>query len=104
VDFGDITEWHQRRCDGSWEHQYGVRLETPDNPGWLLTVDLIHTDLPGRAMAEVREGMAPEDHPVSPRWICCSVSDNQFRGACDPTQAARVFQIFHQFRCSQTPH
>ncbi len=103
VDFADLIAWYQSHCDDSWEHQYGVRLETLDNPGWQLTIDLIHTDLQGRTMTEVREGIAPEDHPVSPRWIQCSVSDNQFRGACDPTQVARLFQTFHHFRCSQTP-
>lgn len=101
VDFRDIIEWYRSRCDDSWEHQYGVRLETLDNPGWLLRVDLIHTDLQGSTMTEVREGIAPQDHPVSPRWIHCSVSDNQFRGACDPTQVARLFEIFHLFRCSK---
>jgi Immunity protein 53 len=103
VDFRDITAWYQRHCNGCWEHQQGVRLETLDNPGWLLTLDLIHTDLQGRTMPEVREGIAPEDHPVSPRWIHCSVTDNQFRGACDPTQVARLFQIFQQVRCSHAP-
>ena len=98
VDFRDIIEWYQTHCNDVWEHQNGVRLETLDNPGWLLTVDLIHTDLQGRAMIEVREGIAPNNHPVSPRWLHCSAIDNQFRGACDPTQVARLFEIFHQFR------
>lgn len=98
VDFHDIIEWYQSHCDDSWEDQYGVRLETLDNPGWLLTVDLIHTDLQGRTMTEVREGIAPEEHPVSPRWIHCFVRENQFRGACDPAQVARLFQTFSQFQ------
>ena len=25
--------------DGLWEHQNGLKLETTDNPGWLVTVD-----------------------------------------------------------------
>ena len=100
VDFRDIIEWYQSHCDDSWEHQYGVRLETLDNPGWQLTVDLIHTDLQGRTMIEVREGIAPGDHPVAPRWIHCFVRDNKFQGACDPTQVARLFETFSQFRGS----
>ena len=103
VDFRDITAWYQRHCNDSWEHQHGVRLETLDNPGWLLTVDLNHTNLQGGTMTEVREGIAPEDHPVSPRRIHCSVTANQFRGACNPTQVARLFHIFHLFICSQAP-
>ena len=101
VDFKDIIEWYQSHCDGNWEHQYGVRLETLDNPGWRLTVDLIHTGLQGKTMAEVREGIAPQNHPVSPHWIHCYVSENQFRGACDPTQISRLFKIFYQFKCGQ---
>jgi len=32
-----IDEWYQRKCDGVWEHTYGVRIETCDNPGWIVT-------------------------------------------------------------------
>jgi hypothetical protein len=103
VDFRDIVEWYQRHCDDSWEHQHGIRLETLDNPGWLLTVDLVHTDLQGRTMPEIREGVAPQDHPVSPLWLHCFVADNRFQGACDPTQVARLFRIFHEFMRDQAP-
>lgn len=100
VDFADLIEWFHSRCDDSWEHQHGIKLETLDNPGWMLTIDLLGTDLQGRAMPELREGITSEDHPVSPLWIQCWVSDNQFRGACDPSQIARLFQVFCQFRRS----
>ncbi len=103
VDFADLIQWYQRHCDDNWEHQYGVRLETLDNPGWMLTVDLIGTDLQGRTMPVLREGIDPAEHPVSPQWIQCSVCDNQFKGACDPSQIARLFHVFHQFRCSHNP-
>ena len=98
VDFHDLIAWYQSQCNGSWEHHHGVRLETLDNPGWLLTLDLVQTDLHNCPMPEVREGIAPQNHPVSPRWLHCSVRENQFRGARDPTQVARLFQIFSQFR------
>jgi Immunity protein 53 len=97
VDFRGITGWYQSHCDDSWEHQYGIRLETLDNPGWHLTVDLIHTDLQGRTMADVCEGVSPEEHPTAARWIHCFVRNNKFEGACDPTQVARLFETFTQF-------
>jgi hypothetical protein len=34
-----IDDWFKARCDGLWENQNGLRLETTDNPGWLLTID-----------------------------------------------------------------
>ena len=32
--------WYKTNCDGDWEHSYGITLQTLDNPGWHLTVDL----------------------------------------------------------------
>jgi hypothetical protein len=104
VDFAGLIEWYQNQCDASWEHQHGIQLDTLDNPGWILKVDLIGTDLQGGIMTELREGISPSEQPVSPHWIHCSVRDNQFRGACDPSQVARLFNVFYQFRCSNSPH
>lgn len=38
-----LQEWYRGQCDGDWEHSYGVKIETLDNPGWLVTVDLKDT-------------------------------------------------------------
>lgn len=35
-----IEDWYCSQCDGLWEHDYGVKIDTLDNPGWSLTVDL----------------------------------------------------------------
>jgi hypothetical protein len=39
--------WYKNQCDGDWEHNFGVKLETLDNPGWALTIDLQLTSLQG---------------------------------------------------------
>lgn len=101
VDFATLNAWYRSQCNDEWEHQHGVRLETLDNPGWLLIVDLIHTDLQGRPMDEIVEGCTSSGEPVSPRWIHFTVKDNQFRGACDPTQVERLFWVFDQFRMAK---
>ncbi|MDX1969848.1 MAG: Imm53 family immunity protein [Planctomycetaceae bacterium] len=98
--FTNLMAWYQAQCNGSWEHHYGIKLQSLDNPGWQLTVDLIHTDLQGRRMADIAEGCGPDGHPRSPRWICCLVRENQFRGVCDPTQVERLLQAFDRFRTS----
>ena len=98
TDFASLIAWYVAQCDGEWEHRHGIKLETLDNPGWLLTVDLIHTDLQGCAMEEISEGCCPSGNPVSPRWIACSVKGNVFRGGCDSTQVTRLFSTFDEFR------
>jgi len=100
VYFGSLTGWYQAQCAGNREHSYGVKLETLDNPGWLLTIDLIHTDLQGQKMTGIEEGCNLEGHPVSLQWLHCSIKDNQFRGASDPTQVERMFCIFEGLRNS----
>ena len=40
-----IEMWYRGRCDGNWEHDYGFTLESTDNPGWLVTMDMDPVDL-----------------------------------------------------------
>jgi len=35
-----LEEWYRCKCDGAWEHSHGVRLDTIDNPGWRVEVDI----------------------------------------------------------------
>lgn len=37
--FQKINDWYESHCDGIWEHGYGIKLETLDNPGWILKID-----------------------------------------------------------------
>ncbi len=30
-----IQSWYYENCDGDWEHSYGMRIDTVDNPGGL---------------------------------------------------------------------
>src|SRR5690348_1300611 len=39
-----IQAWYLDQCDGHWEHQYGMVIETLDNPGWSIRVELEGTD------------------------------------------------------------
>ncbi len=32
-----LEKWFENHCDGTWEHHYGITIETSDNPGWILT-------------------------------------------------------------------
>jgi hypothetical protein len=39
-----VQNWFKSQCDGDWEHGTGVKIETLDNPGWLVTINLADTD------------------------------------------------------------
>ncbi|UCH44768.1 MAG: hypothetical protein JSV11_10785 [Nitrospiraceae bacterium] len=38
--FDRLNRWYINQCNGDWEHQYGIVIETLDNPGWRVKIDL----------------------------------------------------------------
>ena len=44
-----LQNWFKSQCDGDWEHEYGVKIETVDNPGWYVVINLTGTECEGCA-------------------------------------------------------
>ena len=40
-----LQNWFANNCNGDWEHEYGVKIETIDNPGWCVKIELAGTPL-----------------------------------------------------------
>jgi hypothetical protein len=49
-----LQNWYSTQCDGDWEHQYGVSLDTLDNPGWRLKIDLCGTAAKDRTLDRIK--------------------------------------------------
>jgi hypothetical protein len=45
-----IQELYRSECNGDLEHQYGIKIETLDNPGWSVEIVLI-----GRKLFKVND-------------------------------------------------
>jgi hypothetical protein len=48
-----LQDWYVSQCDGGWEHTYGISIDTLDNPGWHLKVELTDTNLSDRPFDEI---------------------------------------------------
>ena len=84
-----LQEWCASHCDGGWEHQYGVSIETLDNPGWTFKVQLTGTELFDRAFDEIHvEGKEKND------WYICRTRNHTFEGACGPHHLNTVIAVF----------
>src|SRR5436309_1348331 len=83
-----LQSWYQQQCNGFWEHSYGVTIETLDNPGWMVTVDLTETPLERATMEPVRRERSPRD------WLVCEVAQRQFRGQGDSQKLSEILTIF----------
>ena len=38
-----LQQWYMNECNGDWEHSFGVKIDTLDNPGWIVKIDLMET-------------------------------------------------------------
>lgn len=83
-----LQAWYRSTCDGDREHSYGLTLETLDNPGWLLMVDLADTELENRPFTPVETHRSEED------WIDCRLRDGKFQGACGAGNLKELIELF----------
>lgn len=89
-----LQAWYQKQCDGEWENDRGVSIESTDNPGWWVKIDLRGTGLENKSFAEVRRGEAETLDPQPP-WMRCYVDDQRvFNGAGDPTTLHDILNVF----------
>jgi hypothetical protein len=83
-----IQSWYAAQCNGDWEHQYGVSIETLDNPGWCVTIDLSGTSLENIECQNWQVNKGEED------WIDCEVNRHKFVGRGDPGKLQTILGIF----------
>jgi hypothetical protein len=84
----DLECWYASNCDGDWEHDFGVGIETLDNPGWSVTIDLEGTNLEGIAYETLERNKSEVD------WVRCWVEGKHFRGVGDPTKLREILRVF----------
>lgn len=83
-----LQAWYANECDGDWEHSYGVKVGTLDNPGWTLSVYLRETLLQDEVFQPVEVERSEHD------WLHCFVKDGDFFGAGGPSNLDEVMRVF----------
>ena len=84
----ELQRWYQSQCNGDWEHSYGVKIDTLDNPGWNVTIELADTELAGRPFIEVQR----LEHETD--WVHCRLRDGKFEGCGGPFMLEEILRIF----------
>lgn len=90
--FEKLNEWYQSNCDGDWEHCFGVNIETLDNPGWIVKIDLYYTELKDKPFEEIEINNGDDD------WLFCKVENGKFQGAGDPNKLKKIIEIFVEWQ------
>ncbi|MBK0404959.1 immunity 53 family protein [Adhaeribacter sp. BT258] len=90
-----IQNWYKNNCNGDWEHEFGIKIGTLDNPGWAVTIELNNTSLEeGKIFKQYEK--AEDD------WLSVKVEDKKFIGYGDPNKLHEILRIFlDEFLISQ---
>jgi hypothetical protein len=83
-----LTEWYRNQCDGDWEHSYGVKIETIDNPGWLVAIDLKDTEWEHIVASRIIVQRSETD------WIQSEITDTVFIGSGGIGNLEEVLELF----------
>ena len=84
----ELQQWYLAQCNGEWEHRYGVSIDTLDNPGWRLRIDLTGTALEAKAFTPI------EDTEPDSTWIHCKVENRVFEANCGPLMLPAAISNF----------
>ena len=83
-----LQEWYSSQCDGDWEHAWGVKITTLDNPGWRVQIDLADTDLSGIQVPREEVNRSDDD------WLTFVVEADVFDGACGSRNLSELLAAF----------
>ncbi|MFD6444967.1 immunity 53 family protein [Promicromonospora sp. NPDC060204] len=85
-----LQDWYALMSDGDWEHEFGVSVDTIDNPGWTVSIDLERTPLEGR-------GCDVEMEYADGEWLHIVCDGKRFKAACGPRSLDRAIATFLWF-------
>jgi hypothetical protein len=78
-----LQDWYRSKCNGEWEHEFGIEIETLDNPGWRVEVDV------GRSLMSQSTSCDRSDSD----WVRCSVKDGRFVGSGGPGNLNEILEV-----------
>jgi hypothetical protein len=86
-----LQDWYASQCDGDWEHGYGIKIGTLDNPGWAVEINLLGTPFAERTAGPLTVDVGEDD------WLHASIADGKFKGYGDPHRLEQIVLTFRDW-------
>jgi hypothetical protein len=83
-----LQKWYKSQCDGVWEKKYGITIETVDNPGWWIEIDLENTEHVNKKFEKQKQDLGDND------WFFCFVRDQKIQGSSSPQYLGFILSQF----------
>lgn len=92
-----LQEWLLENCNmDSSDHDYDISIETLDNPGWHIRIQVQDTKLENEKFEKIAIQREDENN-----WLHCKVEDKTFESACGPRNLDEVISIFKEWATSK---
>lgn len=91
----ELENWYKNQCNGDWEHEFGIKIENLDNPGWRLLVPLDRTCLEEKSFTTFEVDRTETD------WIYCKKADGYFKGYGGTHNLDELIALFLSFANSE---
>jgi hypothetical protein len=89
-ELGWLQQWFADHCDGDWEHDDGIKIQTLDNPGWEVSISVADTELEGISPEKVNLDRSDTD------WIVYEVQNACFIARGGPNNLLEILRAFRQ--------
>ena len=86
-----LEKWFVSNCNGDWEHSYGITIETLDNPGWDIKIDLKNTPLANEKLEYTYTKKNEND------WFGIKIEKAEFYAFGDPNKLSFLLELFKKF-------
>lgn len=90
----ELQNWYHSQCNDDWEHTYGIRIETLDNPGWSIAIQLSNTYLENKSYVEISYGVGDDAETSGNEWIVTLVETGVFKGYGGPHKLNEIIKYF----------
>lgn len=85
-----ISNWFSSECNGDWEHENQIKIETVSNPGWYITIDLTGTSLEELYIENDTIEKSDDD------WYFFGIKDKQFKASGDLKKISFLLNTFKE--------
>ena len=85
-----LQEWFLLNCDGDWEHENQIKIETVSNPGWFIVIDFTNTTLEN--LPEINH----ECNNGSDDWYFYNINKFKFTASGDVNKLEYLLQKFRE--------
>jgi hypothetical protein len=83
-----LQNWYKTECNEDWEHTFGIKIETIDNPGWIVTIDLNETNWENLIIDRYQIMKSGDD------WFEIQISNSQFIGSGGSANLEDILKSF----------